>query len=350
MCNKCEDLPANIVPDGLLLMQNFPICQSTVMTPIRLEEGTSVTHRATSPDQPATQIQSEIHLDDPALHCVIYSCLISIIMPETLELLLMTLTRTGSEDANVYAVNEARYRNTGKTFTWGDVQWRFSVLWMTNNDKWRLLYLIDQWWSNVWASHLSFLVAAEDDYLFPGLCLKSAGRHLASKCPICSTCVCTSGWLGGLLFSRSSEVRWKDWIFYGWSSAEGSKDVSLCCERKSRRIQLKVNNSNSICHSLHGGKIKTDFFFLIKLKAYSSFALTAAYFHKQPFHSAGLSVRGEQNSETSHFMFFWLECFNSVQVIIIHWFVVRTCCLEALSLSVISVAKTVTVCGGKLFP
>lgn len=84
------------------------------MTPIRLEQGTSVAHWATSPQiilQHKSNLRDTVDtdmicLDGPALHCGIYSCLISIIMPETLEL----------------------------------------------------------------SSHSSFLMAAEDDYLFPFLC------------------------------------------------------------------------------------------------------------------------------------------------------------------------------------
>lgn len=44
VCSKCERLPTNIMPDGLLLTHSLPICQSTVMTPIGLAKRRNVMH------------------------------------------------------------------------------------------------------------------------------------------------------------------------------------------------------------------------------------------------------------------------------------------------------------------
>ena len=69
-------------------------------------------------------------------------------------------------------------------------------------------------------------------------------------------CVCMGGWLEGLPAPDEKTP---------FSMAEvllKAPRTNLCaCERKSRHLQLKVNNANSIGHGLHGGKIKTFFFF-----------------------------------------------------------------------------------------
>lgn len=76
-------------------------------------------------------------------------------------------------------------------------------------------------------------------------------------------CVCMGGWLKWLPFSSSAEMRWKDsiflWLKFFWK-LQGQFFVLL--REKSRHLQLKVKNSNSIGHGLHGREIKA--FFLIK--------------------------------------------------------------------------------------
>lgn len=127
--------------------------------------------------------------------------------------------------------------------------------------------LMDHLRSNVWVSHSSFLAADKDGNLFCVLC-----RSLPVLCQICEqpfwlqsvrftlwVSVCMGGWLKGLPFRSPTEIRWKDCIFYGWSSPESFKVESLCCQRNFQQLHRKVNNSNSISHSLHGCKINILF-------------------------------------------------------------------------------------------
>ena len=62
--------------------------------------------------------------------------------------------------------------------------------------------------------------------------------------------------------------------------------TNLCVESfshntkiQTQQLQVKVNSSNSICHGLHGCKIKTFSCF----KSYRGFTLAAAYFFKHLF-------------------------------------------------------------------
>lgn len=147
---------------------------------------------------------------------------------------------------------------------WGDELYFF----LLKGKLWEMTLsfnLIDQIRSNVWVSHSSFLAADRDGHLsrvlsrslpvFYQICQQPFGFKMSDF-----HCERAFAWENDWKdFHSVAQRRWKDIIFYGWCSTESTKDESLCCKRKSRHLQLKVNNSNSICHGLHGCKIKTFF-------------------------------------------------------------------------------------------
>lgn len=298
------------MPDGFLLKHSLPICQSTVMTPIRLAEGRKVTcsaigfNRYRSPCRRDTGETDVTHLDDYDLD---YDYFIISVMPWNTEMMLKW--------NNISRKNDAKYRNTWLILICrlsDGVMNDIASFWMTNYEKWRcpLIWLISS--GQMFECLIRHFSRQTRTVICPAsyldLCpstAKPAGSRLASKCPLWA-CVCMGGWLEGLAFSSSAEMRWKGSIFYGWSSPESSKDESLCCERKSQHLQRKVNNSNSICHGLHGCKITT--FFL--LKAYSCFTLTAAYF-SSVFSSWWIVSLSRKEFRNLAFAFLWSDYFNS---------------------------------------
>ena len=189
--------------------------------------------------------------------------------------------------------NDTTYRNTWKPWNYRlayEVMSDISSFWMTNYEKWwcPLNWLISSGQMfeclichfkrqrRTVICPMSYLDLYQVPHAPPVPCTKSASSYLPSKCPICtvSECVCMGGWLEGLPFSGSVEM--KRQLFLWLKFCRTLQGQIFVLWENTVHLQLKVHNSNSICHGLHGSKIKTFFSFLNP----RNFTLTTAHFLK----------------------------------------------------------------------
>lgn len=145
----------------------------------------------------------------------------------------------------------------------------------------------------------------------PVPCTKSASSYLPSQCPIStvSVCVCIGGWLEGLPFNGSVEMN--RLLFLWLKFCRTLQGQIFVLWENTVHLQLKVHNSNSICHGLYGSKIKT----FSSLLNPTSFTLTTTHFFEMPFNPGKLSIWVENNSETYHLLF----CYDTALIHLDVW-------------------------------
>lgn len=134
-----------------------------------------------------------------------------------------------------------RWSNELCFYFWRDKQWRMRLS----------LILIDQCRSHVWFSHSSF-----QGQLFVPILMVLQPNLSALSSVLGSKCLKLFAWQ----HVCKDFDRWKDNIFYGKKKLLlKAPRINLCAVReKSYQFQLKVCSTNSICHGLHGCKIRTS--------------------------------------------------------------------------------------------
>lgn len=112
--------------------------------------------------------------------------------------------------------------------------------------------------------------------------------HFNHSSPTASSKFCLKCWIFnfGRVFQThfvtewSYYARWRDNISVAEVFFKSAKDEVLCCLRESP--QPKVNSAKSICHGLHGCKIKNFFLF----KVHSGFTPMAVFLFPRAFFSS----------------------------------------------------------------